>query len=159
MYHTDETRKTQFIYFKTLFNHFFVLLNTQLKISLNPINEKITFFILLIGLFSTQMGCELFTEKIIIDDGRNIRFIFEDGLNEDVRFKLPKDENGYYYMELKMQDRISKAFQFGCWMVIMMFTVSVVEGDMESPSGQWVHCFIKPSEIQKKVQSIKAILK
>ena len=46
-------------------------------------------------------SCELFSEKEIIDDGRNIRFIFDEGLNDDVRFKLPKDVNGFYYMELR----------------------------------------------------------
>jgi hypothetical protein len=39
------------------------------------------------------MGCELFSVKEIIDDGKHIRFVFDERLHED--------ENGYYYMELK----------------------------------------------------------
>jgi hypothetical protein len=47
-----------------------------------------------------QTGCELFSEKEIIDDGRNIRFVFDEGLNEDPRFRLSKDKNGFYFMNL-----------------------------------------------------------
>lgn len=45
-------------------------------------------------------GCSLFTEETFLDDGKNIRIVFEDGLHEDARFKLPKDTNSYYYMTL-----------------------------------------------------------
>jgi hypothetical protein len=62
--------------------------------------KRITIFILLIGLLLCHTGCELFSEKQIIDEGKNIRFVFEEGLHEDERFKLPKDVNGYYYMTL-----------------------------------------------------------
>jgi hypothetical protein len=37
-------------------------------------------------------------KKTIVDEGNNIRFVFEEGLHEDDRFKLPKDSNGFYYM-------------------------------------------------------------
>jgi hypothetical protein len=63
--------------------------------------RKNTNFILLIGLLLFQTGCDLFSEKEIIDDGRNIRFVFDEGLNDDPRFRLPKDENGFYYMKLE----------------------------------------------------------
>ena len=56
--------------------------------------------ILFITLFSILTGCELFSEKEIIDDGRNIRFVFDEGLNEDPRFRLSKDKNGFYFMNL-----------------------------------------------------------
>ena len=63
----------------------------------NELRTRITHFLLLINLF----GCNLLnTEKTIIDDGEGIRFIFDDGLNDDPRFRLPKDENGFYYMKL-----------------------------------------------------------
>jgi hypothetical protein len=51
-------------------------------------------FILLLG------GCSLFSEEIFLEDGKNIRIVFDEGLNEDPRFRLPKDANGYYYMTL-----------------------------------------------------------
>ena len=38
--------------------------------------------------------------KYIIDNGDGISFEFIDGLNDDERYKLPKDENGYYYLTL-----------------------------------------------------------
>jgi hypothetical protein len=47
-----------------------------------------------------QSGCEFFADKEIIDDGKNIRFVFDEGLNENPQFRLPKDANGYYYMTL-----------------------------------------------------------
>ncbi|AMQ55549.1 hypothetical protein AO498_03975 [Algoriphagus sanaruensis] len=59
----------------------------------NELRIRITHFLLLINLF----GCNLLnTEKTIIDDGEGIRFTFDDGLNDDPRFRLPKDENGFY---------------------------------------------------------------
>jgi len=48
-----------------------------------------------------QTGCELFSEKEIIDEGKNIRFVFDEGLNDDPRFRLSKDENGFYFMKLE----------------------------------------------------------
>jgi hypothetical protein len=51
-------------------------------------------YLLLLG------SCTFFEEETFIDDGKNIRFKFDEGLNEDPRFRLPKDANGYYYMTL-----------------------------------------------------------
>jgi len=79
------------------------MLNTWKKKSPDLQMRKFTNFILLIGLFLFQTGCDLFSEKEIIDDGRNIRFVFDEGLNDDLRFRLPKDENGFYYMKLEKQ--------------------------------------------------------
>jgi len=62
--------------------------------------KKIIFFSAVFAFLLFQLGCEVFAEKEIIDDGKNIRFQFDDGLNEDPRFRLPKDANGYYYMTL-----------------------------------------------------------
>lgn len=57
-------------------------------------------FISLLILLILHTGCELFSEKEIIDDGRNIRFVFDEGLNDDPRFRLSKDKNGFYFMNL-----------------------------------------------------------
>jgi hypothetical protein len=58
-------------------------------------------FPILLGILILLLGsCSLFTEETFLDDGKNIRMVFEDGLHEDARFKLPKDANGYYYMTL-----------------------------------------------------------
>jgi hypothetical protein len=57
----------------------------------------------LILLLIVHKGYELLSEKEIIVDGRNIRFVFEEGLHEDDRFKLPKDANGFYFMTLTKQ--------------------------------------------------------
>jgi len=59
-----------------------------------PVIFYVFIFLLLLG------SCTLFEEENFIDDGKNIRFIFDEGLNEDPRFRLPKDANGYYYMTL-----------------------------------------------------------
>ncbi|MDA0315496.1 MAG: hypothetical protein O3A40_09395 [Bacteroidetes bacterium] len=45
-------------------------------------------------------ACSLFTEETFLEAGKHIRFVFDAGLNEDSRFKLPKDANGFYYMTL-----------------------------------------------------------
>jgi len=47
-----------------------------------------------------QAGCVFVPEKVIVEDGKNIRFVFDEGLNDDLKFRLPKDANGYYYMTL-----------------------------------------------------------
>jgi hypothetical protein len=62
--------------------------------------SKFIFFSTLFGLLLIQSGCEFFAEKEIINDGKNIRFVFDEGLNENPQFRLPKDANGYYYMTL-----------------------------------------------------------
>jgi hypothetical protein len=62
--------------------------------------SKFIFFSTLFGLLLIQSGCEVFAEKEIINDGKNIRFVFDEGLNDDPKFRLPKDANGYYYMTL-----------------------------------------------------------
>ena len=51
--------------------------------------------------FSIVSACQLLPENSIFDDGRNIRFIFDEGLNDDPRFRLGVDENGFYHMELE----------------------------------------------------------
>ena len=56
--------------------------------------QKISIFSTLFAFLLVLSGCELFTEKEIVEDGKNIRFIFDAGLNEDPRFRLPKDANG-----------------------------------------------------------------
>jgi hypothetical protein len=65
------------------------------------IGKKNILFILLFGIIYAQTGCEFFSEKEIIDDGRNIRFLFDEGLNDDPRFRLLKDKNGFYSMKLE----------------------------------------------------------
>ena len=62
--------------------------------------SKFIFFSAFFGLLFIQFGCVVFSEKEIIDDGKNIRFVFDEGLNDDPKFRLPKDANGYYYMTL-----------------------------------------------------------
>ena len=62
--------------------------------------SKFIFFSMLFCLVLFQSGCEFFADKEIIDDGKNIRFVFDEGLNENPQFRLPKDANGYYYMTL-----------------------------------------------------------
>jgi hypothetical protein len=62
--------------------------------------RKIIFSVGVFSLLLFQAGCMLITEKVIIEDGKNIRFVFDEGLNEDPKFRLPKDANGYYYMTL-----------------------------------------------------------
>jgi hypothetical protein len=62
--------------------------------------QKISIFSTLFAFLLLLSGCELFAEKEIVEDGKNIRFIFDAGLNEDPRFRLPKDANGHYYMTL-----------------------------------------------------------
>jgi hypothetical protein len=62
--------------------------------------RKIIFFTGIFTCLLFQSGCVWFVEEEFIDDGKNIRFIFDEGLNEDPRFRLPKDANGYYYMTL-----------------------------------------------------------
>ncbi|RVU25565.1 hypothetical protein EOJ36_03875 [Sandaracinomonas limnophila] len=54
------------------------------------------------GLFSLIfLGCEISPDLgKIIDDEKNIRFILNDGLNDDPKFKLKKDANGFYYFNL-----------------------------------------------------------
>lgn len=65
--------------------------------------QKTNFLITLFAFLFFLSGCELFAEKEIVDDGKNIRFKFDEGLNEDPRYRLPKDANGYYYMTLTKQ--------------------------------------------------------
>ena len=55
-------------------------------------------FILFTSIYMT--GCELLPEKEIIDEGKNIRFVFDDGLNDDSKFRLEKDKNGFYIFNL-----------------------------------------------------------
>ncbi len=62
--------------------------------------KKVTFSFLLFVILTIQMGCGLFFKKEIIDDGRNIRFVFDEGLNEDPRLRLSKDKNGFHAMNL-----------------------------------------------------------
>ena len=58
-------------------------------------------FPILLGILILSLGgCSLFSEEILLEDGKNIRMVFEEGLHEDPQFKLPKDANGYYYMTL-----------------------------------------------------------
>lgn len=45
------------------------------------------------------IGCSKST--IIIDKGDDIVIEFMDGLNDDVQFQVPKDDNGYYYLILE----------------------------------------------------------
>jgi hypothetical protein len=65
--------------------------------------QKTNFLSPLFAFLFFLSGCELFAEKEIVDDGKNIRFKFDEGLNEDPRYRLPKDANGYYYMTLTKQ--------------------------------------------------------
>ncbi|AMQ57859.1 hypothetical protein [Algoriphagus sanaruensis] len=53
-------------------------------------------FILLIDL----AGCSLMDEQAVVDEGEDIHFVFDDGLNDDPNFRLPKDANGFYSMTL-----------------------------------------------------------
>ncbi len=45
-------------------------------------------------------GCDLLPEKEILDEGENIRFVFDEGLNDDPNFRLKKVNGGFYLMEL-----------------------------------------------------------
>jgi len=54
----------------------------------------LSFLIFLLG------ACSLFTEETFLEDGKNIRIVFDEGLNDDPQFRIPKDANGYYYMTL-----------------------------------------------------------
>ena len=54
----------------------------------------VVIFLVLLG------SCTIFQEETLSDDGKNIRFVFDEGLNDNPRFRLPKDANGYYYMTL-----------------------------------------------------------
>jgi len=54
----------------------------------------LSFLIFLLG------ACSLFTEETFLEEGKNIRIVFDEGLNDDPQFRLPKDANGYYYMTL-----------------------------------------------------------
>lgn len=60
----------------------------------------LAFIFCLITMLLLLASCTLFTAETLVEDGKNIRFVFDEGLNEDVRFRLPKDANGYYYMTL-----------------------------------------------------------
>jgi hypothetical protein len=62
--------------------------------------REIIFFIGIFSLLLVQAGCVFVPEKVIVEDGKNIRFVFDEGLNDDLKFRLPKDANGYYYMTL-----------------------------------------------------------
>ena len=61
---------------------------------------KIKFFYILFLIIFLLTGCGSFLEKEIIDDGKNIRFVFDDGLNDDPKYRLSKDLNDYYIMNL-----------------------------------------------------------
>jgi hypothetical protein len=63
---------------------------------------KRIFNLILILLFSS-FGCSLFNEDTIVDEGKNIRFVFDEGLNDDPRFRLKKDGNGFYFMNLEKE--------------------------------------------------------
>lgn len=58
-------------------------------------------FSILFGILLLALGgCSFFLEEFFVEDGKDIRMVFEEGLHEDPKFKLPKDGNGYYYMTL-----------------------------------------------------------
>jgi hypothetical protein len=58
-------------------------------------------FSILFGILLLALGgCSFFLEEFFVEDGKDIRMVFEEGLHEDPKFKLPKDANGYYYMTL-----------------------------------------------------------
>ena len=51
-------------------------------------NSVLAIFCVFISLFLIG-SCTLFEEETFIEDGKNIRFIFDAGLNEEPRFGLP----------------------------------------------------------------------
>lgn len=53
-----------------------------------------------IGLFLCTSGCSLLSDDYDIDYGENISLEFVEGLNNDPKFKLSKDKNGFYVYEL-----------------------------------------------------------
>lgn len=58
---------------------------------------------ILIGLLIFLSSCSLISDNSddnIIDYGENISIDFVDGLNDDPEFKLSRDENGFYFLEL-----------------------------------------------------------
>jgi hypothetical protein len=62
--------------------------------------RKSIFYLGIFSLLLVQAGCVFVPEKVIVEDGKNIRFVFDEGLNDDPKFRLPRDANGYYYMTL-----------------------------------------------------------
>jgi hypothetical protein len=72
---------------------------------------KISNSLILLIFLLFQTGCELFPEKEIIDDGRNIRFMYNEGLNEDPWFRLSKDKNGLNLSISLKKVKISNGFQ------------------------------------------------
>jgi hypothetical protein len=60
------------------------------------VKSSIKIFTLIILL----QGCDLLPEKEILDEGENIRFVFDEGLNDDPNFRLKKVNGGFYLMEL-----------------------------------------------------------
>ena len=58
---------------------------------------RILVFVFVSFLFS---ACDLFVTEYEIDNGEGIRFVWEEGLNDDPRYRLQMDANGYYHFRL-----------------------------------------------------------
>jgi hypothetical protein len=53
----------------------------------------------IVMVFSLLVSCSIFGgDDYIINDGEGIQFIFDEGLNEDERFQLRKDSDGFYQL-------------------------------------------------------------
>ena len=51
------------------------------------------------------MSCSLFEKESEINVGSNIKFVWEDGLNDDPSYKLKKDSKGFYHYPLYTQSQ------------------------------------------------------
>jgi len=60
------------------------------------------FFILSSTIFFL-FGCK--KSNFIIDDGKNIKFVFDEGLNEDPNYRLLKDSRGNYVFNLSKENQ------------------------------------------------------
>jgi hypothetical protein len=75
-------------------------------------------FNLLLILLLIPFGCSWLNDDTIVDEGENIQFVFDEGLNDDPRFRLTKDDNGYYFMNLEKEGQN-----------IQRITVKLLDGD------------------------------
>jgi hypothetical protein len=78
------------------------------------------FFIIVIGGFT--IACSLLVDQITINNGDNIRFVFDAGLNEDSRFRLEQDFNGFYILNLSNHISSNQTIQ--------RISVRLLDGDL-----------------------------
>ena len=61
--------------------------------------------IVLLGCSKSQEEDNINDKNYIINDGGNIKFVFDEGLNDDPKFRLQKDTNGLYIFNLYSQNQ------------------------------------------------------